>query len=377
MSEVHLTDHTIVVGAGIIGLTIAWELARNGHSVLVLERDRPGSGATRTAGGMLGVTAEVKYGEQDLLAFEKASLRRFPRYVDELHADGGIDPGLCEKPTLVVARDRDDTEALERLVRYQQSVGLEPRWLTADEVHQRAPHLRNIEGGVECPSDYFVDTDRLTDALVAACQSWDVELLEGCSVRSILRKNGAAQGVELSDGRKFFAHRTVVCAGAWSLRIEGIPEFSRPVLRPIRGQTVIVDASHTPLIDRVVRSPDVYLVPRDDGRIIIGSTMEEKGFDPDVTAGAVRTLLDEAWQILPGIDEMSVRALSSGFRPVSLDGRPIIGTSRLDGLYIAGGHGRHGILLAPITGQVFARLFRHPQLTRRNYRAFRPDRFLP
>lgn len=375
MSDVHLTNHILIVGAGVIGLTVAWELARQGHDVFVLDRGEPGFGATRVAGGMLGLTAEAEFGEHDLLELERKSLRIFPDFVARLEEDSGIDPRYRTEPTMVVARDRDDIEALQRVFDYQKKHDLPARWLDTEEVDECLPQIRSGQRAVLCPSDHFVDTDLLTDALVAACTARGVTLCGDASVSSLIVGKGRAQGVRLEDGRRFFAHRTVVCAGAWTGTIEGIPEFDRPVLRPVRGQTVTVESRRGLELTRVVRSPAVYLVPRAQGRIIIGSTMEEKGFEEEVTAGAVRTLLDEAWQIVPAIDDCAVADFSSGFRPVSLDGRPLLGASRLDGLHIATGHGRHGILLAPISGRIMARHLDSPNAAQRAYQPFDPRRF--
>lgn len=377
MSDVHLTNHILVVGAGVIGLTVAWELARSGHDVFVLDRGKPGFGATRVAGGMLGVTAEAEFGEDDLLELERRSLRMYPDFVADLEEESGIDARYRQSATLVVARDRDDAEALQRVFDYQRRNDLPARWLDPAEVEARVPRIRTGRRAVLCPSDHFVDTDRLTDALVGACQFRGVEICGGAKVSELIIDDGRVQGVRLDDGRRFFAHRTVVCAGAWSAAIESIPEFQRPVLRPVRGQVITVESRHGIELDHVIRSPDVYLVPRAEGRIAIGSTMEEKGFQREVTAGAVRTLLDEAWQILPAIDECAVTDLSSGFRPISLDGRPLLGASALDGLHLATGHGRHGILLAPMSGRIMARHLDNPNAAQRAYQPFDPRRFAP
>ncbi len=377
MSDVHLTNHILIVGAGVIGLTVAWELARQGHDVFVLDRAEPGFGATRVAGGMLGLTAEAEFGERDLLELERKSLRMYPDFVAQLKEDSQIDPRYRTEPTVVVARDRDDIEALQRVFDYQRKQDLPARWIDTEEVRDLVPQIRSGQRAVLCSSDHFVDTDLLTEALAAACRARGVTICADAPVASILTGKGRARGVQLQDGRRFFAHRTVVCAGAWTSTIEGIPEFERPVMRPVRGQIVTLESRRGLELNHVVRSPDVYLVPRAEGRIAIGSTMEEKGFDDEVTAGAVRTLLDEAWQILPAIDDCAVTDLQCGFRPISLDGRPMLGASRLDGLHLATGHGRHGILLAPLSGRIMARHLDSPRAAQRAYRPFDPRRFFP
>ncbi len=354
MSDAVLDDHILIIGAGIIGLTCAWRLARDGHRVFIIEARSPGAGATGVAGGMLGLTAEVQYGEDDLLELQRRSRKIYPDFLEGLRRESGIDCRYNNEPTLVVARDRDDVEALERTLDYQKRVGLDARWADDSEVRNRAPALRNIRRAVICPDDHRVDPRRLVDALTTALDKRDVELLEDAPVDAIIHRDGRAAGVRLEDGRRFFADKTIVCAGTWSGRIDGIPEFERPVLRPVRGQVLTLGDGPGPSIECVVRSPDVYLVPRRDGRLVIGSTMEEKGFDSDVTAGAARRLLDEAWQIMPGIDERLLARFESGFRPITLDDRPLLGMSALPGLYLATGHGRHGILLAPVTGHILA-----------------------
>lgn len=374
MSDIDRTDSTIIVGAGVMGLTVAWQLARRGQSVIVLERDEPGAGATTAAGGMLGLTAEVHFGEHELLALQKKSLSMYPDYVAELRDDAGIEPGYRDEGALVVARDRDDVEALERVFDYQKSVGLDARWLEGPEVDRMARGLGSVERAVLCPDDHVVDTDRLCDALVAACRVSGVEMRLKASVRRILVDGGRARGVGLTGGRRLYGERTVVCAGSWCRDIDGIPEIHSGVVRPVRGQTVLLNNGDTPIPKRVVRSPDVYLVPRADGRLMIGSTMEEKGFAWEVTAGAVRTLLREAWWVMPGIDELEIAKLNAGFRPMSLDGRPLIGPSAVDGLHLATGHGRHGILLAPATGELVVDQLLRPD-SAEIPEAFHPQRF--
>jgi len=157
--------------------------------------------------------------------------------------------------------------------------------------------------------------------------------------------------VTLKDGRSFRAAKTVVTAGVWSREIGGIPELKRASLRPVRGQMVALAGDASATLSHVVRSPDVYMIPRYDGTLLIGSTMEERGFDSALTAGGVRNLLQEAWRIMPGIDELTIKEMWTGFRPATLDGRPIIGPSSLPGLFLATGHGRHGILLASATAE--------------------------
>lgn len=375
MSDVHLTDeHVLVVGAGIMGLAIARQLPRDGRSVVVLEKDEPGAGATTVAGGMLGLTAEVHFGQRDLLSLQKKSRRAYPTFAEGLVEETGIEVAYRSASTMVVARDRDDVEALQRVFDYQQSVGLEARWLDEDEIQQRVPGLRGVGRAVECPEDHFVDPERLVEALVESCESRGVEIVTGAQVEAVIGDD-EARGVEVADGRTFYAPRTVVCAGTWSTQIKGVPEFQRPVLRPVRGQVITVGGGPPPRLDRVVRSPDVYLVPRSDGRVVVGSTMEEKGFDSDVTVGAVRELLEEAWRILPGIDEWTVEGLRTGFRPVSLDDRPLIGPSARDGLFLATGHGRHGILLAPVTAQMTSRRIAEPDRKVGDESSFDPRRF--
>lgn len=346
------SDHLLVVGGGIIGLSIAWRLAREGRQVTVIESGTLGKGTSRSAGGMLGLTAEVKFGEEELLELQRQSLSSYPRFVEELLQDSGVDVHYRTEGTLVVARDRDDMEALERVFVYQQKAGLDATWISDQRLRREEPHLRRLHGAVHCPNDHQVDPLRLIKALRKSCLNRGVQIVENAKVKSILVDDKDALGVGLEDGREIFAPKTIVAAGVWSTKIEGIPELSEPYsIRPIRGQMIALKYGPIPLIKHVVRSPDVYIIPRYDGMLLIGSTMEERGFDSSLTAGGVRTLLDEAWRILPGIDELNIHATWTGFRPVSLDDRPLIGPSSLSDLILACGHGRHGVLLAPVTAQ--------------------------
>ena len=375
MKSLHMLDHVLIIGGGVVGLTTAWELARRDRKVCIVEAGTFGQGATAAAGGMLGLTAEVHFGEGDLLAFQKKNVEIYEEYVNQLQTASDTDVDYRNQPTLVVARDRDDEEALQRVVDYQTGVGLRAHWLEADEIKERHPSLRNVVRAVACPDDHRLDPAALARALIVACRRRGVKMMEDSAVLRVMSDERGLRGVVLEDGRRIYANQIIVAAGARSATIEGIPELSGPVVRPVRGQIIVVDGGEQPPIDTVIRSPDVYLVPRRDGRIFIGSTMEEKGFSREVTVGAVRTLLEEAWTIVPDLDERPIIELRCGFRPVSLDGRPILGPSQLSGLFLACGHGRHGILLAPMTGRIMARYLCGEQEGDPEFEAFTPRRF--
>ncbi|MFU8804425.1 MAG: glycine oxidase ThiO [Bradymonadaceae bacterium] len=364
-----------IVGGGIVGLGVGWKLARMGYEVLLLERGEVGAGASRAAGGMLAPTAEVQFHDGAMLELQKRSLEMYPEFVRDIEDQTGVRAEFRKDGTLVVALDRDDDEAVERVFHYQQSLGLEVTRLGADEVQSLEPSLSRVYSAVLCEDDHQVNNSHLVDALLIGFLKEGGTLSENSDVMAVHVEKGKTKGVVLSDGTIARASNVLVAAGAWSTGIENIPELAKTVLRPVRGQMIALDGGSPPLISRVVRGPDAYLVPKSDGSLIIGSTMEERGFDPSMTAGGIHDLLRGAWQVLPAIYEQSLRDMWTGFRPVTLDNHPILGPSAIPGLWIATGHSRHGILLAPITAHLMTEMI-HTGHVPDYGQAFSPARML-
>jgi glycine oxidase len=344
-----------VVGGGAIGLTIAWRAAQRGSRVLVLERGEPGGGASWVAAGMLAPVTEATLLEQAVLHLGLASASAYPSFVEELRQASGIDPGYLPWGMLVVARDRDEAEALERELEMRRRIGLSVTRLRPSEARALVPALAPaVRLGLEVGGDHAVDPRKLTASLVAAAQGAGVEVRTGVQVAAVeLASSGSVNGVRLTDGELVAAEQVVIAAGAWSDAIEGIPDEVRVPIHPVKGQILrLHDPSGPGLLGRVVRMTSGYLVPRGDGRYVLGATMEERGFDTTVTAGAVFDLLRDASELIPGISELVIDEIIAGLRPATPDNAPAIGPASVPGLHWAVGHYRNGILLAPITAEI-------------------------
>jgi glycine oxidase len=346
----------LVVGGGIIGLAVAWRARRSGHAVALVERGELASGASRVAAGMLAPVAEAEYGGEgrELLALGLASRERWPDFAHALAAASGLDPGLRRGGTLMVARDRDAAEGLERELAFRERLGFAVRRLRPSEARALEPALApSVRLALELPDDLSVDPRRVTAALGVAAARAGVAVHERRAVARLLVQSGRVTGVELAGGERLRAERVVVAAGAWSGTIAGLPAGAGVPVRPVKGQILrLRDPAGPGLLGHVVRFQGGYLVPRGDGRYVLGATMEERGFDTAVTAGAVTALLRDAAELVPGISELELGELSAGLRPGTPDNLPAIGPGALPGLVWATGHHRNGILLAPLTAEL-------------------------
>jgi len=343
----------IVIGAGVVGLAVAYEAARRGHSVLVLERDRVGAGAAGVAAGMLAPASEAECEDTPFLSLALESCELYPEWVASVEADSGIGCRYRSEGSLLVALHRDHFEELERLAAIQRQLGLEVTWLDSAAIQAREPALSpRVVGGLLAEGDRQIDPRTYMASMVAAVRARGGEILLGARVTSIAETAGRADAVRFmrdGDHREVRAATIVVSAGAWANGpLAGL--FPPLPLRPVKGQ--ILRLRGAPLVRHVVRSPDVYLVPREDGELVVGATSEERGFDATATAGAVMDLLREAWRVLPGIYELEFAEAGVGFRPALRDGLPIIGRSAVEGVWLAVGHYRHGVMLAPATARL-------------------------
>jgi glycine oxidase len=342
----------IVVGGGVIGLTCAWRMAREGLRVRLLERDRPGAGASGIAAGMIAPVGESSWGEEELLADALASHGQWPLFARELAADSGRDPGLRISGALHVALDRDEAGELRRRHELMSSLDLDARWLGSKEARRLEPALSpDTLAAIHAPAEASIEPRPLLEALLKAAIYRDVEVLSGAEVLDAIIGADRLLGVVDSRGREHRAPITVLAAGAWSGAAEWLPERARPGVRPVKGQILTLrDRSGEAPCARIVASERVYLVPRAGGRLVVGATVEEMGFDTVVTAGGVHELLREAYRALPDVAEMELVASEAGLRPGTADNAPLVGEGEIDGLILATGHYRHGVLLAPLTG---------------------------
>jgi glycine oxidase len=346
-----------VIGAGAIGLAIGWRAAAAGLRVLVLERSEPGSGTSYHAAGMLAPVAEVTAGEEPLLALGLRSAELFGAFVAELEAASGEPVGYNRCGTLLVARDGDEADALERELTLRIDLGLNVERLRSSAARRLEPALApTLRLALDLPADHAVDPRALVAALTAALGAAGGELRCGTPVASVdVEPAGRrARGVVLVDGTSVTADQVVVCAGVWSAALGGLSAGQRVPLRPVKGQIMrLHDPAGPGLLTRVIRMGSSYITPRGDGRYVIGATSEERGFDQTVTAGAMFELLRDASELVPGVSELVVDELTAGLRPATPDNLPAIGPAPdLDGLWWAVGHRRGGILLAPVTAQL-------------------------
>jgi glycine oxidase len=347
-----------VIGGGVIGLGVAWRLAQRGASVQVFDRSAAGAGASHAAAGMLAACAEAEPGEEGLTALGRESQARWPAFAAELLDVSGVDVELRPEGTLLVALTADDQARLTHQLVFQQKLGLPLHWISAAETRRREPHLAGkLAGAVFSPEDTQVDNRKLVAALRLAAEAAGAIVNEYRAVKAISSRGGRAEGIVLADGTKVAADKVVLAAGAWARSIEGLEPELRPPVRPIKGQMLALRMDPAaPLLSHVLWAPGAYLVPRRDGRLLVGATVEEKGYDASLTAGGILSLLEAAWRAVPAIEELPIDEMWVGHRPGSRDDAPILGAGPLDGLVYATGHHRNGILLAPITADTIARL---------------------
>ncbi|HXS32963.1 MAG TPA: glycine oxidase ThiO [Solirubrobacterales bacterium] len=363
MSERRSYD-VVVVGAGVVGLCCAWRASQRGASVVVLDRAQPLAGATRVAAGMLAPIGELAFGEPDLLRMTLDAGEMYPDFVAELEAASELGTGYTQSGALHIALDRDEAAELRRVHDLQRALGLGAEWLPPRRCRELEPGLTpSFNGGVHAPDEAAVDPRRISAALIAVLAAAGVEVRGGVEVTEALLDGERIVGVRAGSGEELGAGAVVLATGAWSGTASWLPDGARPPVRPVKGQILELRAADgQALCERIVASERVYLVPRPDGRLIAGATTEERGFDTAVTAGGVHELLREAYRLLPEVAEMELVESMAGLRPGTPDNLPLIGPGALDGLVLACGHYRNGILLAPLTGDAVAELLDHGEL---------------
>lgn len=357
MSDQRLSTDVVIVGAGVIGLAVAWRALAHGLRTIVVDRAGPGEATSRVGAGMIAPIAEASPSEPDVLALALESARLYPTFVAELiAAGGGSDPGFRRCGTLLVARDADEAEALERELEFRRSLDLPVRRLRPSEARALEPALAPaLRLGLEIPDDNAIDPRALVRALVAAVDRAGGDRRSHREVTEVVCDGARVCGVRLADGTEIDAEQVVIAAGPWSGEVPGLPETASVPLRPVKGQILSLrDPAGPGLVRRVIRMQPGYLVPRGDGRYALGASVEERGFDTTVTVGAVFELLRDAVELVPGVSEFIIDELMAGTRPGTPDNRPIIGPGALEGLHWATGHYRHGIMLAPITAELLA-----------------------
>ena len=309
---------------------------------------------------MLAPVGELSFGEPELLELTLAASRLYPEFVAELEAATGEVTGYERLGALHVALDRDEAAQLRRVHELQRSLELEAEWLPPRRCRDLEPGLTpSFHGGVFAPAEAAVDPRALTRVLAAACASEGVEIRAGCEVVGGVFDGERLVGVRFdhAGSEELRADHVVLASGAWSGAIDWLPEPARPPVRPVKGQVLELRArGGEPPARHILASERVYLVPRCDGRLVVGATVEEMGFDAAVTAGGVHELLREVYRLLPDIAEMELLGATAGLRPGTPDNLPLVGPGAIEGLVLATGHFRNGILLAPLAAEAVADL---------------------
>lgn len=347
----------IFIGAGLAALGAAWRLSQRGMKVLILEQDRVGAKASGAAGGMLAPSAELHYGQERLLELELESLSLWPSFADELERISRVDVDLRTEGTLMIALDQDDAAVLEHQHAHHKRCRLRVIPQSAEQLRQREPALTPLlHSGLYLPDDHQVDARLLIKALSRAVTLSGAQLREQARVEQVITQGGKVIGVMLQSQEIIYSDRIVLANGAWFASLGDILPKPRPHIRPVRGQMLKLELGAPALCRHVIRAPDAYLVPKSSGFLLVGSTMEEMGFDERLTAGGVMDILVGAWRVLPGIHEQPILEQWSGLRPVSLNNEPHVMESEISGLYLSIGHGRHGVVLTPWTAQRLSEL---------------------
>ena len=355
------TPDALVVGGGIVGLSVAWSACRAGVRVTLVD-PAPGRGATWAAAGMLAPVTEVHFGEEALVALLLAAADAWPTFAADLEGATGRRVGLRTEGTLVVAADRSDRLAIDQVTLFQRSLGLPVTALTGRDCRTREPALAaSVAGGADVPGDHQVDNRLVAEALVAACSDAGVTMVAQRAASLAVDGAGRATGVVLADGTVLGAGTVVLALGTAWQSLGGLPAPLVPPVRPVLGVTLRLRARGTALVPTrtvrgLVHGSVSYLVPRADGTVVVGATVEERGEPVEVTAGAVHGLLRDARTLVPSVDEYTLVDATAGLRPGTPDNGPVVGPVDLPGLVVAGGTYRNGILLAPLVGRGVADL---------------------
>jgi glycine oxidase len=356
-ARIFSTADVVVIGGGLIGTSIGWRLRQAGLDVVVVIGERSAA-ASEVAAGMLAPVTETTFTEQRLLQLNLASLGRYSDFVAELETTSGLPAGLRRTPNLSVAYDADDAARLSTFAGFLARAGHPGEPLTSRECRRLEPLLApTIRSGLLVEGDWSCDNRLLWRALIEAGHRIGVRDLPGF-VHRVQSATGRVTGVQLADGQAISAGCVVVANGAWARQIDGLPDL--PV-RPVKGQIVRLDPGRLPAPSLTIRAysrgSEIYLVPREgDREVVLGATVEELGFDHRVTAGAVYELLRDARTVMPMTAEYALAETSVGWRPGTPDNAPILGPCDLDGLVLATGHYRNGVLLTPITAEIISTL---------------------
>ncbi|MGW5442840.1 glycine oxidase ThiO [Streptomyces asiaticus] len=350
--------HAVVVGGGVIGLSVAWRALERGLDMTVVDPE-PALQASHASAGLLPPANELLYRQKDLSNLYLASRARYPSFVADLEEVSGHSAGFRKDGLLDVAFDDESHAGLDTLRTFLASVGVSVDALTAEECRREEPRLApTVRGGLRAPQDGSVNPRDLMTALTAALAARGGRLVRERAVEVRTGAHGVT-GVRLGSGTTLAADQVVLAAGCWTHRLTGLPDGVVPAIRPVKGQILRL-RSPRPYLRRATRALadgwSLYLVPRHDGELVVGATYEECGYDTAVTVAGLSELLSKLNRVLPGTGDLHLAEAGVGLRPAALDDLPVLGTTSVPGLILATGHCRIGVQLTPITADAISEL---------------------
>lgn len=345
----------LIIGAGVIGLAVGWMLSRRGVAVTILERGEAAKESSWAGAGMLAPASEMNMEEASILHLGQESLTLYPDFVRSLEAEAGSSVNFLRQGALSIALNADEEAALRRRFAQQQRLELPLRWLEGKAAQELEPALSpRVVAGVLDEQEAQVDNRLMGVALRRAFERSGGVLHEHAPA-DYLEAQENAPPLVWSGGVCWRAKQVLLAAGSWSAELPGLPPPLQLPVRPVKGQMLALQAPQG-LLQHNLHTSEVYLVPRMEGRLLVGATVEDVGFDRSLRAGGVLDLLRGAWHAIPEIAELPLAEMWCGFRPGSRDNAPILGRTTTPGLYVATGHFRNGFLLAPITAQTMSAL---------------------
>jgi glycine oxidase len=368
----------LIIGGGIIGLSIAWRLIGIGKKVIIIDKKNLGKEASWAAAGMLSGRLDLKPCEKKLLPiFEKSHLA-WPKFAEELENKSGKSIGYKKEGTLRVACDLHEEKKLKNNYDFLKNNKVNITWLSGDKIRDKEPYVsNNVLSGFFSPDDHHVNNRYILDALITILKKNKNNCIfkENTEVEKIITNKNQVIGVK-TNNEIIKTKEIIVCSGAWTSKIKNI-EIKEVPIRPVKGQMVCLKVpKNISLLKHILWRENVYLVPRNNSDLIIGATEEEMGYDKSLTVGGIYNLLKIAREVLPAIEDLSIVESWSGLRPTSRDDAPIIGPSKkLKGLIYATGHHKNGILLAPLTSSVIKNYYLNGNIGN-DFNNFEPGRFV-
>lgn len=367
-------SEVLIVGGGVIGLSIARELHRRGaRRITVLERGKVGRESSYAAAGMLAPNAETEKAD-DFTKFCAESLDLYNKFAEELFGETDVNIELDRSGTVYAAFTDHDSAEIRRRYDWQKRAGLAVEFLSAEDTRRAEPFVSpDVRESLFFPFDWQVENRKLLHALEKFAELNRIKIVENAEVKSLLTENGKISGVRTVDA-DFSADAVVLATGAWTSLIENGGDIALPEIKPVRGQIIGFQTAKR-LFERVIYSPRGYLVPRRDGRILIGATVEDAGFDKNITAAGTEFLRAVAMEISPSLASLEIAETWAGLRPLAADGLPVLGAvAAAKNLFVATAHYRNGILLAPLTAKILAERIAENKDSE-YLRIFSPNRF--